>query len=321
MNAPRGRAIVDEARSSLTSWRTVVDSAYNKVYRPLRSLCNDKMSTQECLQRMHARASKGQFPWWVQTMLRDALDQETGLYGDWHHLVAQGSVMMCTIEKIGTREWRYYMCLLNGGGKQCHSGCGGCIQSVDAQTIRANPDWFKFVFVRDPIERFISAYLDKCARTRLARSEKHCEPLEVFLNGTDSKALRGIPKSSHMSAFASVFPLQWNIHFFPQSLYCDDLGRNIRSYSFRGNLNNTFTQQVHAVSRLVDARVTRSTAAASAADKVFPTTRRRNEGYTTHASLSVTRKITAPTVHILLQYFAIDYVELGLELPSWLADF
>ena len=91
-------------------------------------------------------------------------------------------------------------------------------------------------------------YLDKCSRPFVARSERHCQLLSLYLNGTDGEALASLP-SAHMQfgAYVDTFPLSWNLHFFPQSLYCDDLGRSARLYSFRGTLNDTIATQVRAL--------------------------------------------------------------------------
>ena len=36
------------------------------------------------------------------------------------------------------------------------------------------------VFLRDPLERLLSGYLDKCYKMNVRRNEKHCEPNVVF---------------------------------------------------------------------------------------------------------------------------------------------
>ena len=334
---------------SLEPWRAIVNRAYDTVYRPLRAQCSKQMLAAECLRAMQSKAAVGRYPWWVQTMLRDGLDPRSGLRGGWHTLAARSSTAICTTEKTGTSNWRHYMCLLHGGkdgaGGGCAPGCGGCNPSIVTQAqafvnnrrlqgdqlirgLHDQSNWLTFVFLRDPIERFVSGYLDKCSDPRHARGEKHCEPLLLFLNGTDSEALSTLPlQHMQLGAYIDTCPLKWNLHFFPQSLYCDDLGRSLRRYTFRGTMNDSISQQVGALSKIIDARASAagaapSDAASRAAAMAFkaPSVNQLNK-HATNAVSKISRiVVTAGAARRLLEYFAIDYVELALDLPGWLAE-
>lgn len=43
-------------------------------------------------------------------------------------------------------------------------------------SVYGNPDWYLATFVRDPLERLVSGYLDKCVDARKRVGEKHCDP-------------------------------------------------------------------------------------------------------------------------------------------------
>ena len=159
------------------------------------------------------------------------------------------------------------------------------------------------VFLRDPLERFLSGYLDKCVRSV---REKHCEPNQLFsvsdatirqaehaASGrgdqrqnmarrydrthqnrtlttdlipplhkggrivgrstspssttttntiTSSSSGMNTPpvlNASHyhflLDAYVELFPLSWNVHFYPQSLYCNGLFLDLlKDYDFIG---------------------------------------------------------------------------------------
>merc|ERR1712091_363181 len=72
----------DEA---LAPWRAIVRSAYAAHVAPLRAACTDAMDAPTCLESMQKAAAGGAHPWWIATMLRDALNWKQGfIRGTWH---------------------------------------------------------------------------------------------------------------------------------------------------------------------------------------------------------------------------------------------
>ena len=119
-------------------------------------------------------------PWWFQTLLRDT--QTNGAYGFWHHFTTTDPPLnFCTIGKVATTEWRKIFCQLNKDDcmpnpvKQC--GKKKCTWKTK-QEMPTNAPWA--VFVRDPLERLLSGFIDKCVRPRTRKIEKHCEPNVIF---------------------------------------------------------------------------------------------------------------------------------------------
>lgn len=205
---------------------------------------------------------------------------------------------------------------------------------------RLPPSAFQFVFYRDPLERFLSTFLDKCAGWRIV--EGHCEPISIFGIGGWEEAKKQNPRTDPMSlllpprkglkdralfeAYIASFPITWNLHFFLQSTICRDTTPS--SFDFVGVMNATFKEQLDVLRRHPKAppafqdAVTlifeleplggRTVAAAA------PTTRKPYE--TTNTRDRIRTYFTASSAKRLLRYYAEDYVRLGIALPEWLAD-
>jgi hypothetical protein len=144
--------------------------------------------------------------------------------------------------------------------------------------------------------------------------EKHCQPFSVFHDdktGLVNDFLKD--KKKLFEIYVDTFPLTWNLHFFPQSMYCGGLYRNIANYSFIGNMGNAFyqdlgrfTKQFPPLEPLVE--------------KVFHYGNLENvtnQGVETKAASQTLEYYTPRTVRRVLEYTAIDYVMLGLPIPSW----
>lgn len=101
-----------------------------------------------------------------------------------------------------------------------------------ANEIMHDPRWTRVILVRDPIERFASAFLDKCAReyyeslqhgeaqaggfklTRVANV--NCPVTDVQQTQSVEAVLRAVERRAFWHGLASL-----NSHFRPQSSFCD----------------------------------------------------------------------------------------------------
>ena len=112
-------------------------------------------------------------------------------------------------------------------------------------------------------------------------------------------------------------PLKWNVHFFPQSLYCDGLYRHIQDYAFVGNMDLEFYDNIHELSmHFPDTRLP------GVLEQVFDFKNRlirghSNVGVETSASSRVLEYYTPRTLRAVLEYVSIDYVLLDLPIPRW----
>jgi hypothetical protein len=175
--------------------------------------------------------------------------------------------------------------------------------------------------LRDPLERLLSGYLNKCVTVTRRKLEGNCEPNSVF-NETDlTLQIEQDPKQL-FAAYVDSFPLKWNVHFFPQSMYCDGLFRHFRSYDFAGYMGNNFYQDLANLTAKFGIGPG-GNELTKAFEKVFHLSseltahERSNVGKETQSPIHVKEYFTAASIRRALEYFAVDYVALGLEVPSW----
>jgi hypothetical protein len=334
------------ALSPRAHWEAVVHDAYDRLYRPLRSVpaCNPVVNSQACRAAMYAFSNTSS-PWWLRNALRDAVQRRpwAGLDGSWHvGLTCAPKVAGCLIEKVGSQSWKKHLSIMKNYSEAYHQKCHAQFRADNAKAapvreVRAQNDdyiaaahdsdeWLTFTWTRDPLERFLSAYINKCEHDV---KEKHCEPGrengDLFTNGTKSKSFAAMPAPMKLQLYIDVFPLRWNVHFFPQALYCDQLGLSHRRYSFVGNMNDSYPQQLAQLGAMVAARSEPGSSAwAAAALRTFgsltTTTKRKQHAnaHSTGASSKLLAYFNRHSVERLLAYYSIDYVELGLPLPAWL---
>lgn len=99
-----------------------------------------------------------------------------------------------------------------------------------ARELMTDPSWTKALFVRDPMERLLSGYLDKCRTPVSARYDGHCPFDEevsfekfakhIFSQGSSSKGLASLDE-----------------HWRPQYLNCN-LEEWLPYYQFQGNFSH-----------------------------------------------------------------------------------
>lgn len=271
-------------------------------------------------------SSTKSFPWWFITMLRD-VKGKSGINGGWHNLTIMNPPMdFCTIEKVATTQWRNVQCVLNDGkniSKQpmtCHLNKTRLADRRNRLRSAEQRSVSRVVILRDPLERLLSGYLNKCFGLR-RKVEGHCEPNTVF-NETDlTLKIRQDPKQL-FAAYVDGFPLKWNVHFFPQSMYCDGLFRHARDYDFIGYMGTDFYGDLTNLT----AKLGRGNKLGEALQKVFhfsdesSAPGNSNVGTETQAPDHVKEYYTPASVRRALEIFAVDYITLGLEVPSWVHD-
>jgi Sulfotransferase family len=303
--------------SSMVSAHDIVQEAFKRSFSTLES-CAPNQAFSSCVrtqQQLLVTTNETTWPWWFHTMLRDAIPNNGPalLFGYWHNLsIVSPRVDMCAIEKIGSTQWRKVQCALNSPNKTKYDG----LPCLDSKQINATQEKASsIVFLRDPLERFLSGFLDKCVRART--KEPHCQPLEVFYQSP--RLLEGIVKNKRnfFEAFVDTMPLKWDMHFFPQSLYCDGLYRHIQNYDFVGHMGTNFYGHVKGLGeQFGDEKLV------NALEAVFQLTKNTkleegNIGVETSASSYVEEFYTAATVRRVLEYYAIDYVLLDIPIPGW----
>jgi hypothetical protein len=286
---------------------SIVHQTYQNVFSYLTTDCPVQTTIGRCIKRVYRDENKT-VPWWFQTMLRDAPNHVSG---SWHNQSAlnvtfnRRDLEFCAIEKVGTKHWRKFFCRLRNE-KQDE-------QRPFCAHVDVAEDSSKAVFLRDPLERYLSGYMDKCLDAK-GITEGHCEPTTVFLNKT-SRLTEGLTdKKLLFEAYVDAMPLKWNLHFFPQSFYCDGLFRHISSYDFVGIMGTNFYKELGRMGQRYGERVMNSL------EDIFHMNQALNEtnhGIERSASFHVLDFYTPRSTRRVLEYMAIDYVMFNLPIPEW----
>lgn len=171
--------------------KDIVYESYNATFSHLEQ-CGDRATMQGCALNLYRSLSKNDnMPWWFHTMLRDvsrSKEQGDGINAFWHFLSTPSiNVRMCAIEKVSSKQWQ-----------------------PEYQIAETAP---RFVFLRDPLERFLSAFVDNCLSSR-RKDERDCEPNSIFAD--DNNHGFEANKKVFFEAYVDSMPLKWNVHFFPQ---------------------------------------------------------------------------------------------------------
>eukprot|EP00531_Pseudo-nitzschia_arenysensis_P007302 CAMPEP_0116128892 /NCGR_PEP_ID=MMETSP0329-20121206/7630_1 /TAXON_ID=697910 /ORGANISM="Pseudo-nitzschia arenysensis, Strain B593" /LENGTH=447 /DNA_ID=CAMNT_0003623117 /DNA_START=136 /DNA_END=1479 /DNA_ORIENTATION=- len=306
------------------------------------------------------------WPWWFRTLIRDLGRFDKGkfpdLAGPWHYLQFKGvgnptavgqandaapRLQLCVYEKGGSKSWKKLQCEHNHdytGEIPNLNRCWTRQPPYDEQmSVGTDPNnrtaaaykSEKAVFLRDPLERFLSGFLDKCVRRW--DPYNHCEPSVLFakpnpnnINNSNSDIAMNSPIKNMLwdnrrtfQAYVDTFPLRWNMHFFPQSFYCGGLYKTIGDYDFVGNMGENFYIDLDAMQKSYPGlgtgmeRVFKLSQKLSSGIFRSAKDKSKNIGVETEAASQALDYYTPHTVRRVLEYYAIDYVSLGLPIPEW----
>jgi hypothetical protein len=259
-------------------------------------------------------------------MLRDAdpKNKKDPLFGSWHFVnVVNPPMQLCSIEKVACTEWRAVGCTLNKkmGSKNC------CSHASD----KPGKDAPRAVFLRDPLERFLSGFMDKCVDPEM-RKEEHCEPAAICCSNLMSRTAQSpdnlveellINPLVMFEACVDTLPLKWNLHFFPESLNCGGLFREIQNYDFVGHMGKDFYADLRAIGQRHGDNFTQQ-----ATENAFKVNLRGETNITRmalkkdndrlrKASKRLEEFYTPRTLRRVLEHMSIDCVKLGLPIPEW----
>lgn len=164
----------------------IVELDFSETYAFVVDSCGNlnQSSLQICLAGVYGDMKQkdspiaSKWPWWFQTLIRDSsVLAGKALSRDWHFLQFTDPLLqLCVYEKGSTKMWRMMQCrFLMGKGVNVDmagnswADCFGSQGSFLNNTERA-------VFLRDPLERFLSGFLDKCVDENHRTKEHHCLP-------------------------------------------------------------------------------------------------------------------------------------------------
>jgi hypothetical protein len=258
-------------------------------------------------------------------MLRDAVPKNdwSGLFGRWHFVnIMNPPMQFCSIEKVACTEWRDVGCTLNK-----KMGSKNCYPHMRDQPGKDAP---RAVFLRDPLERFLSGFMDKCVDPG-KRRQKHCEPVAVYYSNLVQRTGESpdnlveellIDPRVMFEAYVDTLPLKWNLHFFPESLNCDGLFREIQNYDFVGHMGDDFYADLRAIGQRYGDNVTQEIENAFKVNlrgetNITRMALKKDNDRVRKASKRLEEFYTPRTLRRVLEYMSIDYVKLGLPIPEW----
>jgi Sulfotransferase family len=295
----------------------IILQSYRETYGHLHSDCSSTMHLYPCFQTLYSSDTFDSH-WWFRTLLRDSLNPRNGVFSNLH-VLATPELEMCTFGKVATTQWRKVFCILDAEYNGCRIFPTYSQIHVDPpgpKELLPSTQKPRFVFVRDPLERFLSAYLDKCHRRP---SEGHCEPVEVFTqDGIQQGMTEGLSRSKKelFQAYVDTMPLHWNMHFIPQALFCG--GIRLDQYDFVGSAGVNLYRDIYTLGERYG---TPDNQLQSVLDQVFDISNLKDQsnhqGRETKAAGQVNDYYTATTIRRVLQYSSIDYIRLNLTVPDW----
>uniref|UniRef100_A0A7S4EIA0 Sulfotransferase domain-containing protein n=1 Tax=Pseudo-nitzschia australis TaxID=44445 RepID=A0A7S4EIA0_9STRA len=265
-------------------------------------------------------------------------------------------LQLCVYEKGGTKHWKQLQCEHNhdyfrndSNSKNSSSSrpdfnhCWETQPPYDGPLDNGRSKSDRVVFLRDPLDRFLSGFLDKCVNRKDAVD--HCEPVSVFSpqkeekttteNATPQSALSQESPIDTMlwdrritfEAYVDTFPLTWNMHFLPQSFYCGGLYRSIDHYDFVGSMGEDFYRDLWELQERYPGLEPGMRSIFKLHQKLdSPNFGKGNsntksgsnvKGIETGAAGKVLDYYTPHTVRRVMEYYAMDYVALDLPIPEW----
>ena len=158
---------------------------------------------------------------------QDFFQEEYGAFVIRHQVIARRKVAMCSIPKVGLTQ--FYMLMQRVGFRNASYDDFNDPNPKKGSLVAtwfASHDWWrdprwKFaVFVRDPLERFLSAFLDKCLKRSTSCGDDHKTGWQnVTLTSSRSEKLRAF------GLFVSLAPTQKMLrddHWILQSVYLQE---------------------------------------------------------------------------------------------------
>ena len=325
-----GSSDTEHASSSESIAQSIIERTYDATFAKLAAMsCPKSQPAGDCYRTLLRRTDGWvtPLPWWFRTMLQES----AAITSQWWMTLKSTDppLRQCQLPKVGSKQWIMFIHVMNGDPNP-HSP-NGRTRKVSWNERGHNDAGPKFVVLRDPLERYLSAFLDKCVNPENLY-QKHCEPWENGFNSNSKNKVMAELRGDHrvlFEAFVHASPLKWNMHFLPQALLCDGLYRTIHEYDYVARMGPTFYADLQAMGQLFGQK------ADDAIQEIFDyktklseTEANRNatnatssqvspQGIEMKASKKVLQYYTPELVRTVLEYTAVDYVLLNMTVPEW----
>jgi hypothetical protein len=176
------------------------------------------------------------------------------------------------------------------------------------------------------VERFDSSFMDKCVDP-IHHNKKHCEPTAVCHSDvvkSTGENLENLVKELLIDprvmfeACVDTPPLKWNMHFFPESLNCNGLLREIQNCE-------DFCADLQAMGQRCGGSVTQQTEDAFKVNLRGENVTRTAHLPSAHQEAKRERKAakrlqafyTPITLRRVSEHMPIDHVKVGLPISKW----
>lgn len=221
----------------------------------------------------------------------------------------------CTIEKNACSKWTAILAKIHFGNVNLNGPVYGISHKAwnekSVEAVFKDPKATRAVFVRDPLERFLSAYLSKCM-------DKTCSNPFCFMR---PKALRGhpIPFSSAVEWINAVNVSNLDGHFKLQSAHCE-LDQRIHEYNVIGLFTHN-TLAADATCLMEKAGLSKfNTIGQGAVNAPFWHLPNQDSNSNQEHIELLKSFYTRESAELLYQKFAKDYALFGLPRPAWIDE-
>lgn len=257
------------------------------------------------------------------------------------HVNSHRRVVFCAIPKVGLTQFLWMMYSLQNANESMTSNPkpkrfglkGGSLVGTSFLSRHLagfmhwkSPSWKFAVFVRDPLERFLSAFLDKCLGQipNLLCPVKHQYAWIDRVLSTSRLEDQVVTFEAFVSAGIPTPAMHENDHWILQSAYiqygCQFVWQRIHFLgllsSDREAVNWQVREMLHSSFGLSLHR------AAQVADKYFPLAGPKNRDWSAQHNKAAGAKMhqfyrNREILAQVLRYVGRDYDSLGLSMPSW----
>jgi chondroitin 4-sulfotransferase 11/chondroitin 4-sulfotransferase 13/dermatan 4-sulfotransferase 1 len=180
-----------------------------------------------------------------------------------------------------------------------------------ARTMLSDPKWTKALFIRDPLERLLSGFLDKCRSPVSSRYDIHCPFSGEVDFGTFMRYIFNEAKANHYGT------MSMDEHWRPQHLVCD-LQRWLPHYQFQGNFSHlrAHTKFLLQGMNLFD-DFGRGWKSKGEQLDLFEV---KTDWHHTDTSEKLKQYYTRELADLALDFYKTDYEIFSLETPSWYSE-
>jgi len=119
------------------------------------------------------------------------------------------------------------------------------------------------------------------------------------------------------AAYVDTMPLKWNLHFFPESFYCNGIYRVLKDYDFIGYMDLSFYNSLNSLGKRYGGRFEEKISDVFDLAKNIEKSATSNMGIETKAPTQIKAYYSPRSLRKVFEYVSFDYELLGLQIPDW----